>query len=240
MEQDLKIIARIYTDFPTKFGIPRQSGLVEELKGCVVFEPEYRQVQAVRGLSDFSHIWLLWGFSQSKKKHWAATVTPPRLGGKKRVGVFATRAPFRPNNIGLSCVRLERIEQTSDLGVVLHVSGIDMVDGTPIYDIKPYIVYTDCHPDAAEGFVSQTKTHLLQVEFPPHLLERLPKQKQEAIIKVLAQDPRPAYDTDEEQIYGVEFAGFDIRFKVHGNVLTVQEAEWLCGGHAPNTKEKEH
>lgn len=217
----MKIIAYIYTDFPDKFGIPRQSGLVKELTGKIVFEPEYRNPEAVRGLDEFSHIWLLWKFSESKKEHWSATVKPPRLGGKKRMGVFATRSPFRPNDIGLSSVRLEQIEMDEKDGPVLYVSGIDLMDGTPIYDIKPYIPLADCHPDAAEGYTGETKKHELFVEFPEELLCIYPKEKRKAILGVLAQDPRPAYVQDSERVYGVSFAGYDVRFRVDGNVLKV-------------------
>lgn len=224
---ELRVIAYIYTDFPTKFGIPRQSGLIDELKGKILFEPEYRQIQAFRGLEGFSHIWLLWQFSRSDRTGWAATVTPPRLGGRKRMGVFATRAPFRPNGIGLSCVRLEQIENSAAFGPVLHVAGVDMVNKTPIYDIKPYIPYTDCHPEAQEGFVRETKNYALQVHFPAPLLEILPEDKRRAVIKVLEQDPRPAYDVAPGRLYGVEFGGYDIRFQVSGVHLTVCEVERL-------------
>ena len=227
IERCFRPIGYIYTDFPCKFGIPRQSGLVDEHKGKIIFEPEFRQVQAFRGLEEFSHIWVLWGFSESKRERWAATVTPPRLGGRKRMGVFATRAPYRPNNIGLSCVRLEKIEITQEYGPVVNVAGIDMVSGTPVYDIKPYIVYTDCHPDAAQGYVSGTIKHRLSVVFPGELLSVLPEKKRDAAVKVLEQDPRPAYDTDETRLYGVEFAGYDVRFRVAGNILTVYEVEKL-------------
>lgn len=226
----LRPIGYIYTDFATKFGVPRQSGLVDELKGRIIFEPEFRQIQAFRGLEEFSHIWVLWGFSESKREHWAATVTPPRLGGRKRMGVFATRAPYRPNNIGLSCVRLEKIELTQEYGPVITAAGIDMVSGTPVYDIKPYITYTDCHAEASCGFVSRTIGHRLEVVFLDELLEELPNDKREAAVKILEQDPRPAYDADETRLYGVEFAGYDLRFRVLGNVLTVYEVEKLASG----------
>ena len=219
----MKIIAHIHTDFPSKFGIPRQSGLVEALKGTIVFEPEFRNPQAVYGLDEFSHIWLLWKFSKSEKDHWSATVKPPRLGGKKRMGVFATRSPYRPNDIGLSSVRLEKITFDEKLGPVLHVAGADLMDGTPIYDIKPYIAYADCHPDATEGFAGAVKDKKLHVEFPKQLLEKYPEEKRAAILGVLEQDPRPAYDTDETRVYGVEFAGYDVRFTVEGRVLKVKE-----------------
>ena len=217
----MKIIARIQTDFPDKFGIPRQSGLVQELQGKIVFEPEFRSPEAVRGLDAFSHIWLLWQFSKAHKARWSPTVRPPRLGGDKRVGVFATRSPFRPNDIGLSSVRLQRVEIDSHDGPVLYVSGADLVDGTPIYDIKPYLPYVDCHPDATEGYTGQTRLHQLQVEFPAELLARYPQDKQAAIVHVLEQDPRPAYINDPERIYGLSFAGYDVKFKVEGDVLIV-------------------
>jgi tRNA-Thr(GGU) m(6)t(6)A37 methyltransferase TsaA len=219
----MKIIGHIRTDFPSKFGIPRQSGLVPELKGIITFEPEFRNQEAFRGLEEFSHIWILWKFSRSEKEHWSATVKPPRLGGKKRMGVFATRSPYRPNDIGLSSVKLEKISFDEKMGPMLHVSGVDLLDGTPIYDIKPYIAYTDSHPEATEGFAGNVKEKGLRVEFPKRLLEMLPEEKREAAIGVLAQDPRPAYDTDETRLYGVEFAGFDVRFVVSGEVLTVKE-----------------
>lgn len=219
----MKEIAYIRTDFQTKFGIPRQSGLIDELKGIITFEPEYRNPEAFRGLEGFSHIWLLWKFSESKKEKWSATVKPPRLGGKTRMGVFATRAPYRPNNIGLSCVRLENIELDSENGPILYVSGIDLMDGTPIYDIKPYIPYADCHPEATEGFVSKTKSHELNVHFPEEWLQIFPKEKRQAIIQVLKQDPRPGYDVDPDRMYGVAFAGYDVHFQVKENELTVYD-----------------
>ncbi|MDD3220223.1 MAG: tRNA (N6-threonylcarbamoyladenosine(37)-N6)-methyltransferase TrmO [Lachnospiraceae bacterium] len=218
----MKIIAYIETDFPTKFGIPRQSGLIEELCGRIVMEPEYRNPQCVKGLEEFSHIWLLWEFSEAKRDKWSATVKPPRLGGKVRKGVFATRAPYRPNNIGLSCVKLEKIEQTKS-GPVLWVRGADLMNHTPIYDIKPYIPYADCHPEASEGFTAGTKALQLEVIFPEDLLHKLPIEKQEAAVKILEQDPRPAYDKSLRNDYGVEFAGWDIRFHVDENVLIVHE-----------------
>ena len=219
----MKIIGHIHTDFSSKFGIPRQSGLVPELKGVIIFEPEFRNPQAFRGLEEFSHIWILWKFSKSEKEHWSATVKPPRLGGKKRMGVFATRSPYRPNDIGLSSVKLEKISFDEKLGPMLYVAGADLLDGTPIYDIKPYIAYTDSHPDAAEGFAGTVKEKELQVDFPEELLSKFPKEKRDAILGVLSQDPRPAYDTDETRLYGVEFAGFDVRFTVTGELLQVKE-----------------
>jgi len=223
----LKIIAHIETDFSEKFGIPRQSGIVEELKGKIIFAPEYRNPDAVRGLEEFSHIWILWQFSKAEQEHWSATVRPPRLGGKKRVGVFATRSPFRPNNIGLSSVQLERVEFSEQLGPVLHVAGIDLLDGTPIYDIKPYIPYADCHLEATEGYTKETKEHELTVNFPYHLLAKFPPEKQEAIVGVLKQDPRPAYCMDASRIYGVTFAGYNVKFTVDdvGMCLTVCDVE---------------
>jgi len=217
----MKIIAHIHTDFPDKFGIPRQSNLVEGLEGRIVFEPEFRNPEAVRGLEEFSHIWLLWKFSESKKEHWSATVKPPRLGGKKRMGVFATRSPFRPNDIGLSSVRLMKVELDETLGPVLTVAGADMLDGTPIYDIKPYIPISDCHPEASEGYTKETKKHELLVEFPPELLKLYPENKRKAVLGILAQDPRPTYFQDPERVYGAAFAGYDVRFRVDGEVLTV-------------------
>ena len=219
----MKIIGHIHTDFSSKFGIPRQSGLVPELKGVIIFEPEFRNPQAFRGLEEFSHIWILWKFSKSEKEHWSATVKPPRLGGKKRMGVFATRSPYRPNDIGLSSVRLEKINFDEKMGPMLYVAGADLLDGTPIYDIKPYIAYTDSHPDAAEGFAGTVKEKELQVDFPEELLSKFPKEKRDAILGVLSQDPRPAYDTDETRLYGVEFAVFDFRFTVTGELLQVKE-----------------
>ena len=217
----LKVIAHIHTAFPTKFGIPRQSGLVDSLRGEVIFTPEYRNADAVRGLEDFSHIWLVWQFSGAVRDSWSPTVRPPRLGGNTRMGVFATRSPFRPNPLGLSSVRLEAIEHRPDVGPVLIVRGADLMDGTPIYDIKPYIPYADCHPDAAEGFTGQTQFHRLQVEFPPQLLARVPAADRDGLTGVLASDPRPSYQHDPERIYGMEFAGLEVHFKVDGEVLTV-------------------
>ena len=217
------VIARIRTDFPTKFGIPRQSGLVKELQGRIVLEPEYRNPEAVRGLEDFSHVWLIWEFSESKRDGWSPTVRPPKLGGNIRKGVFATRSPFRPNPIGLSAVKLEKVDIHPELGPVLHVSGADLMDGTPIYDIKPYIPYADCIPDAKGGFTRETDNSLLEVIFPENLLEIIPFEKQKAVMQILAFDPRPSYQEDDERIYGVEFAGFDVRFRVAGKVLKVVE-----------------
>ncbi|MCI6732227.1 MAG: tRNA (N6-threonylcarbamoyladenosine(37)-N6)-methyltransferase TrmO [Lachnospiraceae bacterium] len=223
MKETMEIIAHIHTDFPAKFGIPRQSGLVEELKGRIVFEPEYRNPDAFRGLDGYSHIWLLWKFSGTKRHSWSATVKPPRLGGNKRMGVFATRSPFRPNDIGLSSVKLERLEMDPEFGPVLHVAGADLMDGTAIYDIKPYLPYTDSHPDALSGFAGDVLDYELQVDFPNRWLSMIPKEKQEAIIAVLKQDPRPSYQNIPDRIYGVEFSGFDVRFIVQDQRLTVCE-----------------
>ncbi len=217
----MKIIAYAHTDFSEKFGIPRQSGLVEALKGRIVFEPKYRKPEAVRGLEMFSHVWLLWKFSEVHREDWAATVRPPRLGGRKRLGVFATRSPFRPNDIGLSCVALEQITFDKTEGPVLWVAGVDLMDGTPIYDIKPYIPFTDCHPEASEGYTKDTKKHQLKVLFPQELLEHYPKEKQSAVLGILAQDPRPMYCQEPGRIFGVSFAGYNVKFYVEGQVLTV-------------------
>lgn len=219
----MKKIAHIKSVFPTKFGIPHQSNRIEELKSTIIFEPEYRVAEAFRGLEEYDYIWLIWEFSESKRDSWSPTVRPPRLGGNVRKGVFATRSPFRPNPIGLSSVKLEKLEFHPELGPILHVSGADLMDGTPIYDIKPYIAYADCHPEATEGFAGKVKEKELQVEFPEELLVRYPEEKRAAILGVLAQDPRPAYDTDETRVYGVEFAGYDVRFTVKEEVLKVKE-----------------
>ncbi len=219
----MKVIARIETDFKEKFGIPRQSGLVKELKGRIIFEPEYRNPDALRGLEGYSYIWLLWEFEGVPKDNWSATVRPPRLGGNKQMGVFATRSPFRPNPIGLSSVKLDGIELHTENGPVLHVSGIDLRDNTPIYDIKPYLPYVDCHTDAAGGFAQEVKDYRLEVEFPKELLAKIPTEKRKAIIEVLKQDPRPSYHNDPERKYGVNFADLDVRFVVEEGILTVIE-----------------
>ena len=214
-------IAHIYTDFPEKFGIPRQSGLVPEALATVVFTPEYRDPAALRGLEGFSHIWLLWEFSESVGHPWSPTVRPPRLGGNERLGVFATRAPFRPNPIGLSCVRLERIVPDGPAGPTLVVSGVDMLSGTPIYDVKPYLPYTDCIPDAVGGFASTPPAPAMEVEIPTPLLERLPPEKRPVLLAALAQDPRPRYQSDPSRVYGMAFADQQVRFCVDENRLTV-------------------
>ena len=222
--QALEIIARVHTDFPSKFGIPRQSGLIDELKGLVVFEPKYRDPTALRGLEAYSHIWLIWQFSESITESWSPSVKPPRLGGNTRMGVFATRSPFRPNPLGLSCVRLERVELGTPRGPVLHIAGADLLDGTPIFDIKPYLPYADCHPEASGGFTDGLRDDLLSVEFPEPLLSKLPKDKRAAAVRVLEQDPRPGYRQDDgRRRYGIAFAGFDVRFTVDENLLRVVE-----------------
>lgn len=225
----MKTIATIHTDFPEKFGIPRQSGLVGALRGEIVFEPEYRNLEAVRGLEGFSHIWLIWRFSRAQRDGWSATVRPPRLGGNVRVGVFATRSPFRPNAIGLSSVRLERVEADPVRGPVLVVAGADLMDGTPILDIKPYLPYTDSHPEASSGFAAQAEGYALEVDFPRALLDRIPAAQRDALMGVLSQDPRPSYQDDPGRIYGVAFAGFNVRFTVSGRRLSVCGVEGLDG-----------
>ena len=224
MEQhSIEVIARIRSDFTEKFGIPRQSGLVADLRAQVVFEPEFRNPDAVRGLEDFSHIWLIWQFSRAAGRPWSPTVRPPRLGGNRRMGVFATRSPFRPNHMGLSAVKLERVELHPALGPVLHVMGADLLDGTPIYDIKPYLPYADAVPDAQGGFTARTERRRLTVDCLPALLERVPAEKRAALLGVLAEDPRPAYQADPARVYGMSFAGLTVRFTVDGETLTVAE-----------------
>ena len=219
----IRIIARMHSDFPTKFGIPRQSGLVSSLRSTIVFEPEYRNADALRGLEDFSHLWIIWQFSEAVRTDWSPTVRPPRLGGNTRMGVFATRSPFRPNNLGLSSVKLIGLEETRDYGTVIHVAGADLMDGTPIFDIKPYIPYSDCHADATGGFTDTAGDFLLQVVFPEDLLVLLPEEKRESAIGVLSHDPRPSYQRKPDRIYGLNFAGYDIRFRVCEETLTVLE-----------------
>lgn len=216
----MKIIARIHTDFPAKFGIPRQSCLVDELQGIIEFETEFRQPETVRGLEGFNYIWLLWEFSENRRANWSATVKPPRLNGEK-MGVFATRSPYRPNPIGLSSVHLDKIEIDDQKGPLLYVSGIDLMDNTPIYDIKPYLPHSDCHLDAKGGFSTEVKDIILHVNFPENFLRQIPIEKQAAICGILEQDPRPSYDKYPDQIYGIEFAGYDIKFKVQDKELTV-------------------
>ena len=221
------IIAYIENDFTAKFAIPRQSGLVDSVISRIVFTPEYRNETALRGMEGYSHLWLLWVFSQAIREHWSPTVLPPRLGGKTRMGVFATRSPFRPNPIGLSSVRLHGIDLHSPDGPVLYVAGADLMDGTPILDIKPYLAYTDSHPDAKGGFSDPVRDYALEVQFPPALLAQVPEHLRESAIAILAQDPRPSYQHDPERIYGAAFGGWDFRFQVRDNVLTVVEVEKL-------------
>ena len=219
----MNIIAKVQTDFPTKFGIPRQSGIVEELKGKIIFEPKYRSADFVRGLEGFSHIWLIWEFATGENL--TPTVRPPKLGGNTRVGVFASRSPFRPNPIGLSCVKLEKIEFSEKLGPILHIAGADLMDKTAIFDIKPYVPYADCHTDASGGFSKDGSSMLLNVTDHNELLSLIPKEKQAALLRVLELDPRPAYQDDESRIYGFGFAGFEIKFTVSNKTLTVRKIE---------------
>lgn len=219
----MKVIAHIHSDFPTKFGIPRQSGLVESLKAKIVFEPEYRNSDALRGMEEYSHLWLIWEFSEAKRDTWSPTVRPPRLGGNKRMGVFATRSPFRPNPIGLSCVKLEAIDFATENGPVIIVSGADLLDGTPIYDIKPYLPFADSRPDAIGGFADTVKGDQLQVQCSEEIILQIPKQHRQAVIDILAQDPRPHYQQDPTRIYGMEYANMEIKFRVEDTTLVVCE-----------------
>lgn len=223
MQATIEPIATMRSDFPTKFGIPRQSGLVKTLRSTIVFEPKYRNDDALRGLEEFSHLWLIWQFSEAIKKDWSPTVRPPRLGGNTRMGVFATRSPFRPNSLGLSCVEILSLEQTDNHGTVIHVAGADLMDGTPIFDIKPYIPYCDAHPDALGGFTSTADDFLLTVDFPAELLSKIPDHKRAALLEVLSHDPRPSYQPDSDRVYGLNFSGFDIRFSVANKILSVKE-----------------
>ena len=216
-----QVIARIHTDFPTKFGIPRQSGLIPDLKAEIVFEPEYRNPDALRGIEEFSHLWLIWEFSGAVRKEWSPTVRPPRLGGNTRMGVFATRSPFRPNPVGLSSVQLDSVELHTDRGPVLHVSGADLMDGTPIYDIKPYLPYVDAHPEASGGFAHKKQTYHLEVHIPDEGMKKIPEEKRKVLMQILSQDPRPSYQNDPERVYGMGFAGFEVKFRVEGSTLYV-------------------
>ena len=222
---DMKIIARIHNDFKEKFGIPRQSGIADEFVSVIVFEPEYRVREALRGIEGFSHLWLIWNFSKSEREDWSPTVRPPRLGGNKRMGVFATRSPFRPNPIGLSSVKLLSIKDTRDSGTVLLVSGADMLDGTPIYDIKPYLAYTDSHPDATSGFANDVMGHSLNVTIPEKLLNVIKDEKRKSVVTILENDPRPSYIDDSERIYTFDFADYEISFKVDGKELLVTDVK---------------
>lgn len=226
-EHEMKIIARIHNDFPTKFGIPHQSNRLDALKATIVFEPEYRVAEAFRGLEEYSYIWLIWQFSESVRDTWSPMVRPPRLGGNTRMGVFATRSPFRPNSLGLSSVKLEKIEIDLELGPVLHISGADLMNGTPIYDIKPYLPYADSHPDAKGGFTDRIRDYRLQVEFPEQLLFRVPEEQREALREVLANDPRPRYQNNPEKVYGMAYGENDIHFRVKDDILTVCAVEKL-------------
>lgn len=226
-ELSFQIIARIKSDFPSKFGIPRQSGLVNSLEAAIVFEPEFRNKDMLRGIEGFSHLWIVWNFSESPADVWSPTVRPPRLGGNTRLGVFATRSPNRPNPIGLSCVTLLGIEESSQYGTILRVGGADLMDGTPILDIKPYIPYADAHPEASGGFTDSVKDFILKVDFPEDLLSLLPQNKQQTVKDLLSHDPRPSYQTDPDRVYGLSFAGFNIRFSVSDGLLTVKEVSQL-------------
>ena len=219
----MRAIARVHSDFPSKFGVPRQSGLVEDLTSTLVFEPEFRSEDALRGLEGFSHLWLVWVFHQAAQRDWSPTVRPPRLGGNARMGVFATRSPFRPNPIALSAVRLDGVERTEAWGTVLRLRGADLVDGTPVLDVKPYLPYADCRPDALGGFAAAPAAPALAVDIPPDLLERVPPERRRALLGVLAQDPRPRYQKDPDRVYGFGFAGLEVRFSVADGVLTVRE-----------------
>lgn len=220
-------IAHIHTDLPTKFGVPRQSGLVPDLEAKIVFCPQYRDPVAFRGIEGYSHLWLIWGFSENKRDAWASTVKPPRLGGNKRMGVFATRSPYRPNALGLSSVKLERYVLEEKSGPVLYVSGADLMDGTPIYDVKPYLPYTDCHPDAVGGFADDFVDYGLEVVFPEKWLSMIPEDKREALFGILRQDPRPSYQDDPLRVYGFNYLDMDVRFRVADGVITVCEIEKL-------------
>lgn len=223
----IHVIARMKSDFPSKFGIPRQSGLVQELQSTIVFEPEYRNSDALRGLDAYSHLWIIWQFSKAVRDDWTPTVRPPRLGGNTRMGVFATRSPFRPNALGLSSVRIIGLEDTIEYGTVIHVGGADLMDGTPIFDIKPYVPYSDCHSDAIGGFTETAKDFILDVNFPDDLIQKIPYDKRTALKGVLSHDPRPSYQQDSTRIYGLSFAGYDIRFSVENKTLTVHEVIML-------------
>lgn len=222
---EMKIIARIKSEFPEKFGIPRQSGLVSSLKAQIIFEEEYRSVDAVRGLDEFSHLWIIWQFSKAVRDTWSPTVRPPRLGGNKRIGVFATRSPFRPNAIGLSSVKIEKIDLDGENAPVIHVSGADLMDGTPIFDIKPYLAYTDAHPDAVGGFTENVADRRLKVEFDGELINSVPDEIKTALTDLLAEDPRPSYQNDSQRVYGLSFSGYEIGFTVDKKTLKVIKLE---------------
>lgn len=219
----IQVIARMKSDFPSKFGIPRQSGLVDALRSTIIFEPEFRNADALRGLEDYSHLWIIWQFSKAVRTDWSPTVRPPRLGGNTRMGVFATRSPFRPNSLGLSSVKILGLEETAEYGTVIHVGGADLMDGTPIFDIKPYIPYSDCHTDAIGGFTQTADDFILQVIIADDLLKKIPQSKRDALIGVLSHDPRPSYQQDPQREYGLSFAGLNVRFTVRDNQLTVRD-----------------
>lgn len=219
----MNIIARMHSDFPEKFGIPRQSGLVDALESSIVFEPEYRNADALRGLEDFTHLWIIWQFSKAVRNEWSPTVRPPRLGGNTRMGVFATRSPFRPNSIGLSSVKILGLVETEAFGTVIRVSGADLMDGTPIFDIKPYLPYCDSHPDAAGGFTDGAGDYILKVDISPDILNKFPYNKRNVLLELLSHDPRPSYQQDPDRIYGLSFFGHNIRFSVKDDTLTVQD-----------------
>lgn len=221
----MNIIARMHSDFPEKFGIPRQSGLVDALESTIVFEPEYRNDDALRGLEDFTHLWIIWQFSKAVRNAWSPTVRPPRLGGNTRMGVFATRSPFRPNSIGLSSVKILGLVETEQFGTVIRVSGADLMDGTPIFDIKPYLPYCDSHPDAAGGFTDGAGDYILKVDISPEILKKFPQSKHTALLELLSHDPRPSYQQDPDRIYGLSFCGHNIRFSVKDDILTVQDID---------------
>ena len=224
-QETIQVIARMKSDFPTKFGIPRQSGLVEELRSTIIFEPEFRNPDALRGIEGFSHLWLIWQFSEAVRTEWSPTVRPPRLGGNTRIGVFATRSPFRPNPIGLRCVELEKVDFDATDGPVLHVRGADLVDGTPIFDIKPYVPYCDARPEAKGGFTDGLASAELALDFPLALLEKVPQDKRDGLCATLRADPRPRYQDDPQRVYGLVFGGQNVRFRVIEGVVTVVEVE---------------
>ncbi len=226
MIENMKIVARAHSEFPSKFGIPRQSGLVPLLRMRIVFEPEFRNAEALRGIEEFSHLWLIWDFSEAHQEQWSPTVRPPRLGGNRRMGVFATRSPFRPNPIGLSCVELVEVDPNPKNPTLL-VGGADLMDGTPIYDIKPYLLTTDCHPEASKGFTQEHENYQLEVEIPGQIARRMPAEKLVKLREVLAQDPRPAYHHDESRVYGFPFDGYEVKFSVNGNRAVLQSLKRL-------------
>ena len=221
----MKIIAKMKSDFPDKFGIPRQSGLVDSLVSTIIFEPDYRNSDALRGIDDFSHLWIIWQFSKAVRDDWSPTVRPPRLGGNTRMGVFATRSPFRPNAIGLSSVKILKLEHTKDFGTMIHVSGADLMDGTPIFDIKPYLPFADCHANATAGYAGEHENYALQVLDPNGELAKIPEGKRVGLLECLQDDPRPSYQDDPERVYGMSFGDYDIKFTVSKKILTVSSVD---------------